>query len=262
MLSFLSLPPEIIREILDYLPIKSLLNFGLTSKNNYAIQQCSLSRLRLGVFPSKLAGMISLMEATENPCFTHCAHVVLPKCQARTKEMVIRNQNIIVNDVVCKYRQTLKDLEISIWDFQESVAGSVARLKSLRRLSIRLDHPHIRHSNVDQSFWENPLCSTAWNSLYLRSGSKSALGRLQSLNLERAGITDYQLQRILENNPRILDLRVRKCLLLGVKTFAYLAQSELGPRLEIFHFTKHGMKKIDDRILEYIEKLSSLRVRL
>ena len=42
-----SLPPEMIREMLRYLPIRSLLDFGLTSKNSHALQSCSLSKLRL-----------------------------------------------------------------------------------------------------------------------------------------------------------------------------------------------------------------------
>ena len=56
MATLTSLPPELTREILYYLPIPSLLAFGLTSKMNHAIQSCSLSDLRLGVFHSRLAG--------------------------------------------------------------------------------------------------------------------------------------------------------------------------------------------------------------
>ena len=56
MATLSSLPLEITREILQYLPIKSLLHFGLTSHSNHAIQTGSLSSLRLGVFHSRLSG--------------------------------------------------------------------------------------------------------------------------------------------------------------------------------------------------------------
>lgn len=74
MAAFSSLAPEIIREVLRYLPIRSLLDFGLTSNMNFAIQSCSLSNLRLGVFHSRLSSMISLMEATAD---RSCLHVRL-----------------------------------------------------------------------------------------------------------------------------------------------------------------------------------------
>ena len=56
MAALSSLPPELLREVLRYLPIRSLLNFGLTSKVNHTLQACSLSILRLGVFHSRLGG--------------------------------------------------------------------------------------------------------------------------------------------------------------------------------------------------------------
>ena len=39
-----------------------------------------------------------------------------------------------------------------------------------------------------------------WNNLAFNIG-KTFLDRLRSLNLERAGITDYQLAAVLESNP-------------------------------------------------------------
>lgn len=260
MSSLASLPPELIREVVSYLPIASLLAFGLTSKEYHAIQCCSISTLRLGVFPSRLAGMISLMEAAADISYIHSVQTVLPKSQTRSKEVVIRSQNVVIQNVVDRHRQTLRDLEIALWDLKKPSAYSVSRLVNLRRLSIRLDHPHTRHAKVDQEFWEISPVSTVWNSFFAKPDGKKVFGRLQSLNLERAGITDFQLQQVLKNNPMISDLRLRKCLALTRETFEHLARDEINKRLKTLHFTWHGGDEIDDAILDYIEKLPNLKV--
>lgn len=260
MPNFTSLPPELIREVVSYLPIASLLAFGLTSKEHHAIQCCSLSTLRLGVFPSRIAGIISLMEAAPEVSALHSVQTILPKSQAHTKDMIIRNQNAVVQKVVDNHRRTLRDLEIALWDLKKPSACSVSRLVNLRRLSIRLDHPHTRHAKVDRDFWEISPVSTVWNNFFARPDGRKVFGRLQSLNLERAGITDFQLQQVLKNNPMILDLRLRKCLVLTRETFGYLARDEINKRLETLHFTWHKGDEIDDGILDYIEKLPNLKV--
>ena len=259
MATLSSLPPEISREVLRYLPVRSLLDFGLTSKNNHALQSCSLSRLRLGAFHSRLGGMVSLMEATADHSSLHSVQMILPKDESRTKLKVIHNQNLRIRKVVDAYQHTLRDLEIALWELDESTACSIAQLKNLKRLSIRLDHPHTRFPGVDRQFWESSLGSTVWNHLASKPG-KSTLGRLRSLNLERAGITDYQLAKVLESNPMLTELRLRKCLTLTNKTFKLLAESRIGRHIETLCFTKSDSDGIDGRMLDYIGKLPKLKV--
>lgn len=254
------LPPEITREVLVYLSIRSLLAFGLTSKNNHAIQSCSLSSFRLGVFHSRLSGVVSLLEESSGRHYTHSFQAVLLKSQSRNRKMVLRNQNAITQKIVGLYQHTLRDLEISLWELQEPVAMSVGQLKNLQGLSIRLDHPCTSFPNVGRSYWDSSPGSTVWNGLSSKTGPEPVLGSLRSLNLERAGITDYQLEQLLNNNPAIRDLRLRKCLNLTNETFQYLARSNVGRQLETFYFTKHWGKEVDDRILVYIVKFVDLEV--
>ena len=259
MATFSSLPPEMSREVLRYLPVRSLLDFGLTSKNNHALQSCSLSKLRLGVFHSRLGGMVSLMEATADRNYLHSVQMILPKDESRTKVKVIHNQNLRIRKVVDAYRQTLRDLEVALWELDDSTVYSIAQLKNLKRLSIRLDHPHTRFPGIDRQFWESSPGSTVWNSLASKPGRR-ALGRLRSLNLERAGITDYQLAKVLESNPMLTELRLRKCLTLTNKTFKILAESNVGQHIETLCFTKSDSDDIDSRLLEYLGKLPNLKV--
>lgn len=258
MSTFSSLPPEVTREVLDYLPIRSLLAFGLTSKNSHALQSVSLSRLRLGIFHSRLNSLVSFTETTADRGCT--VQIVLPKAESRNRKMVIRSQNAMIRTIVGNYHHTLQDLDIALWELHDAAAGSVARVKNLRHLSIRLDHPHTKMQDMGRSFWETSPGSTVWNGLFAKAGAAPVLGRLQSLNLERAGITDYQLLQILESNPAIAELRLSKCLNITKETFEYLARSHVGKRLETLHFTHNATRNIDDRILEHIGELKSLQV--
>ena len=145
---------------------------------------------------------------------------------------------------------------------QESAAKSIAELQNLKRLSVRLDHPHTRYSGVDAQFWETSPGSSVWNFLAPKTGKANALGRLQSLSLERAGLTDFQLARILDTNPLLTELRLRKCFNLTEKTFKTLADSKVGQQLETLHFTKSQSEGIDDRILDCIGMFPKLKVCL
>ena len=257
MTNLSSLPPEILREILQYLPVRTLLSFGLTSKHNHAISLISLSSLRLGVFPSRLSSTIALLEAGED---RSSVQIILPKSECRTKEMVIRNQNLLLFKAVSKYQYTLRILEVALWDLQHQLSESIGRMHNLRHLSIRLDHPHTRPSDVNRLFWRTAPGSTVWNALYPGKNGGRFLGRLESLNLERVGITDYQLQRILEENPKICELRLRKCLMLTREIFAFLARSESGRRLKVFCFTQSTSTEIDNRVLKHIDYMTNLEV--
>ncbi|KAI4148496.1 MAG: hypothetical protein LQ340_005065 [Diploschistes diacapsis] len=237
-----SLPPEILREVLLYLPIPSLLRFGETSKHHRALQQVSLSKLRLGVFPTRLDGLLSLMETVDDVDDTHSVQRILEKRRTRNKDMIMFNQNLVVARILHKYSASLRDLEISLWDLQQPSAEALAKLKGLRRLSIRLDHPTSRF----------------WNHLYAKTRGMPVFGRLTSISLERAGITDYQLLRLLEANPDITEIRLRKCLTLSDEFFRGLSQGKLGKQVRILHFTQCESPRIDGRILKYIEAMTSL----
>ena len=205
--------------------------------------------------------MISLIESPAHKSCIHSVQIVLPKHEARTRDTIIRNQNLKIRAVADTYRESLRNLEVALWEFQESSASSIAKLKNLRELSIRLDHPHTRYAGIDPAFWESSPGSTVWNLLASKPGGAGALGRLRSLNLERAGITDYQLARLLERNPMLTELRLRKCFTLTDKAFKIIAESRVAQRLETFHFTWACNDEIGERVLGYIAKLPKIKVR-
>ena len=255
------LPPELLREVLSYLPIQSLLAFGQTSKYHHAVQQTSLSNLGLGVFPTRLDGLLSSMEMIGIHDKTHNVQNVLEKRKTRSKNAIFFNQNLTIARIVHRYAKSLRDLEISIWDLQQSGAEALAKVDGVRRLSIRLDHPSTRCADLDPSFWCHSPGSTVWNTFYARHDTPKVFGHLRSLNLERAGITDYQLLQILESNPKIAELTLRKCLTLTDELFRGLSRSRISKQLKVLHFTQTENARIDGRILKYISGMSSLEVQ-
>lgn len=260
MASFVALPAELVRDILGYLPISSLHSFGLTSKQQHALQASSLSILHIGVFHSRISGMMAALDAPADAAGTHSVHVVLPRSDSRSPQMIARSQNTIIRDVVDKHKHVLRELEIALWELEEHTAKSIAQIKNLKHLSVRLDHSHVRHPKLDRNFWDSSPGSTVWNLLCEKHNQIRALGRLRSLNLERAGITDYQLRQVLESNPDIMTLRLQKCTNITEEFFEYLAQSHVGGRLRRLHFTKSKNASINDDILKHIAKLPSLQV--
>lgn len=170
MATLSSLPPEICREVLCYLPIRCLLDFRFDVEKVHALQSYSRLKLRLGVFHSRLGGKVSLMAATADRSCSHSVQMILPKDDLRSKVEVVCDQHLRIQKVVDAYQQKLSDLKVALWELHDCSACSIARLKNLKQLSIMLDHPHTRIPSIDRQFWEVHPGSTVWNNLASKPG--------------------------------------------------------------------------------------------
>ena len=144
------LPHEIVIQVMQYLPITCLLRLGITSKRYRQLQQCSLNTLGLGVFHSRLDGLFDTMESTSNVSRLHAVQIILPKDTAKKVDHFIQQQNSQVREIIPRYQDCLRSLELTMWDMQEETACLVAQLSQLVHLSIRLDHPHTRSALICQ----------------------------------------------------------------------------------------------------------------
>ena len=257
-----SLPPELLHQTLTYLPVSSLLAFGQTSKYHHAVSARAFLKLRLGAFPSQINCVLSLFDALGDDDMAHSVQILLERKKNRSKDLVVRNQNRKLSAVLERQGRYLHDLEVSLWALEDPLAKRIGSLGMLRRLSVRMDHPHTRHADVPLSFWKSAEPSAAWNRLYANPGNGPLvpLGRLQILTLERAGITSYQLRRVLECNPRVTELRLRKCLALDDEFWAWLAASRFATQLKVFHFTHNTGRDMDNRVLDHLDAFSALEV--
>ncbi|KAI9825413.1 MAG: hypothetical protein M1832_001143 [Thelocarpon impressellum] len=259
-MALLSLPPEVLQETLTRLPISSLLSFGRASRHAHALADCSLGTLALGVFHSRLSGLVSFMDSSETgQASAFAVTLLLEKREARNKQQLIRNQNTRAAAVLHRHAHSLRDLELVLWELQPVVIEALARMPNLRRLSLRFDHPHTRHSRISRSYWDEAPAGTVWNLLAESPKGRDMFGRLESISLQRAGITDYQLKQIIRRNPRVTELRLQKCLVLTHGFFDWLAnRSPIADTLRVLHFTKSGSAEVDARIYAHIPKLTAL----
>ena len=262
MASFAALPVELVREVVQYLPIRSLLSFGLTSKYCHVLQVSSFSTLHLGVFHSKMASLTSALDVPIGTRDTHNINVILARRKSPSAHAFVRNQNAVIRAAIIKYRRTLRDLGVTLWDLDARTAAAIAKVRNLRHFSLKLDSSHTRSSRLGRTFEGTAPASTVWNLLCAKHNPDGALGRLRSLDLKRAGITDYQLLQILDSNAEVTNLRLEECLNITNVFFNGLTRIRVGTRLRTLHFTKSKVVCINDDILRYFESLPCLRVSL
>ena len=259
-MSFSVLPTEIAQDILSYLPVRSLHAFSLTSRTGYGLARGSLRTLHLGIFHTRINGLISLMSPPLRGSSTHSVPITLDTKDAKTRQQIVRNQNAKAADILQKQGQCLRDLELLMWELEKPLADALSGLRNLRRLSLRFDHSFVRHPSLGRDYWDCASAGSVWDLLSTDCGGEKVFGRLESLNLERSGITDYQLEQVIERNPRITELRLQKCLALTPDFFEYLTRSPIASTLKALHVTRNGSMELDDRILPYIAQLPALEV--
>ena len=259
-MSFTSLPNEIAQEVLSYLPIRSLHSFALTSRASSALARTSLRTLALGVFHTRVSGLISFMDVPTRSSASHAVSITLPKNDAKTRQQIVRNQNAVAAKVLREHGQSIRELELVLWELEKPLADALAAMPNLRRLSLRFDHSHTRHAGLDRTYWDVAPTGTVWNLLSTSCEGENLLGRLESLTLERSGINDYQLEQLIERNPNLTELRLQKCLALTEDFFEYLGRSPIAKRLKKLYITSNDSDAMDERVLKHISKLSALKV--
>lgn len=147
-----------------------------------------------------------------NSCTTNTSDEAPPQPASQT----IRVQNEIFAKIVSRYGGSLVDLEFMAYDLnsQGAIALGSSCGRKLRHLALRFEHPHIRDCMLGRNYWLHPPPgSTAWNALIGvgEMGKDIGLSNLESLVLERAGITPWQLRMLVKRNPKLRDLRLRTC---------------------------------------------------
>ncbi|KAH8700693.1 F-box domain protein [Talaromyces proteolyticus] len=265
------LPLELILMILTYLPIHSLVTFGVTSKRNYRYHALCMRKLHIGIFHKRLHSTIafldtdSMHEFTESHVFknstktqSHQIPVVLPEsalgmdiigCRSRPRarshvyravesrpgkrlyaellndkgirflssaEQTIHAQNEQFAQIISRYGISLLELEFMAYDINDegAIALSACCGPRLRHLGLRFEHPHVRDSMLSRNYWTKPAPgSPAWNALIGIGpiGKGIGMDNLESLVLERAGITPWQLQMLVKRNEKLRVLKLRTC---------------------------------------------------
>lgn len=131
-------------------------------------------------------------------------------------ERTVHTQNKVFAEIVSRYGHSLDELEFLAYNINEEGAMAIGMScgSRLRHLALRFEHPFVKDTSLHYKYWTAPAQgSTAWNSLIGIGPVKRGLNivNLESLILERAGITPWQLRMLVKRNPRLKVLKLRTC---------------------------------------------------
>ncbi|KAL5333495.1 hypothetical protein BJX70DRAFT_61846 [Aspergillus crustosus] len=133
----------------------------------------------------------------------------------QSQEQMVRLQNQVFSKVLRRYGPSLRELEFMAYDLNLEGATALGTKcqQTLRYLALRFEHPHIRDGLIRPSTWLHPAPgSEAWNLLIgLGRFKDTGLRTLETLILERAGITSWQLMMLVKKNPDLTTLKLRTC---------------------------------------------------
>ena len=273
--------------ILSYLPIPSLLSFGATSKKNHEFHFGLLETLQLAVFPRKVHALVAILQPAYGAAsrFNNYVSVITPNrfqtsgaggsnaCYIRSPSLslaeTIVDQNLILAKIVARYGSALRDLEFLAWDLNAQAATALAQsCGSLRQLALCFDHPNVRDRSLPRTYFDKPgPGSTVWNALAgigQRESAALKLRSLQRLSLERCSVTEWQLQKVVEANPGLSELRLQKCAGVGPDFLSWLSQSRIGrEQVEVLWLQCCDAISSHTALgLSWVHNMGALRVRM
>ncbi|KAK7556825.1 hypothetical protein IWX50DRAFT_214376 [Phyllosticta citricarpa] len=204
------------------------------------------------------------------------AHVI-PKASEHRPNTLLSFHTALTSSILSRYSVSMRNLELSVWALTPPIADALASLKNVRCLSLRVEDPFGRGflrrwiinwgSTTDDedisprsspSFFRampEAASGTEWNKF------SDAWGRLETLRLMGAGISDWQLCRILERNPGLKELWLKKCPDVGLDLLKYMAE-EWDGRLALDALSLiecDAAVEIDEEAMEYIGELTNLK---
>lgn len=286
----LSFPPELLVNVLSFLPIPALLKFSETSRYSHSLANASLHTLSLGIHPSRVSGLISNLAATQCPqpkkvgssfsLLDPCAQaiwrttedpdahvtnngpyqvsVLIPDAQAFDYTTLVSFHTALTKSVLIRHGATLRNLELSLWTLTAPIAKALSTLSALRALSIRIeDFPHVRAVPRRLIASQRVEQRKAWDTLV-----KTAVWapRLTALRIEGGDISTNQLRTLLQKSRWCRELWLCKCSLIGKEFWRFLGNEWEGrTALRILTIMRCGAH-LDEEILNIIGSLRDLQV--
>lgn len=252
-MSLSSLPPELLHEILIYLPISNLLAFARTCRENFATSTLALQTLHLAVLPRRIYGVLTFLNTLHIDENDHVDvyddapslhQVTIPSelpihfLEGSKKSGALRSRKptltpaqyreqlfALQNKLACSVLSTsalskIQTLSLHLYELTslELTTLLATSFDSLRNLHLNFSHPYLHDTCLPAHYWTSPIFlkgSPIWNPLAGLGDLHATtlkLRTLETLAIERAGITSVQLRRWIEQNPRLRQLTLRNVL--------------------------------------------------
>ncbi|KAF2275873.1 uncharacterized protein EI97DRAFT_58900 [Westerdykella ornata] len=292
----LSLPPEVISNILFFLPIQSLLRFSQTNRYSHSLAVSNLHTLSLGIYTTRIAAIISCLSATKYPepklttssfpssigCSSEVTNtkrdkepnlepkehfgtrgpysvaIVLQEAQWLDATTLLLFHNALMKSVIIRHRTALRNVELSLWTLTVPIAKSLSALQGLRTLSIRIEaFPQVRGMRGGLAVSQRLEQREAWNIL---TADAVWAPRLHALRLEGGEITSTQVSRLLRRSRWCRELWLSKCALVDKGIWSFLANewATANASLRILGIMECG-GQLDEEVLELIDRLEGLQ---
>ncbi|KAF1815521.1 hypothetical protein P152DRAFT_455234 [Eremomyces bilateralis CBS 781.70] len=265
-----SLPPEVLLDILAYLPLRSLLSFGQASKISHQLASCAMHRLSLGIFPTRLSGILSRLSGVStldlySPSHledvqddTRIASIVIPDAATLNSYSLLAFHNALISAVLSRYAYSLRDLDLTIWMLTPPIAKALGSARGLKRLRLRVENPFklrggLRAGDRDVQRRLPPEKGGLWDTF------PGSWHKLEGLMIDGSIIGLDTLQGILKGCGCLKELWLKNCPNISGKLVEFLANDWNGAyALEGLGLANCGIVHDDD--LEPIIHLTRLKL--
>ncbi|KAF2867216.1 hypothetical protein BDV95DRAFT_503111 [Massariosphaeria phaeospora] len=249
--SLLNMPPELLVQILAFLPVQALLKFSQTSQYSHSLAKSSLHTLALGIHTTRVS---SAPPHEDDP---YNVSVVIPDAQAFDYLTLLSFHTALTTNILFRHGSTLRNLHLSLWTLTEPTSRALASLSALRVLSIRIEaFPHLRavpHSRFAQQRVEQ---HKAWS---LLASTAAWAPRLHALRIDGAELNTRQLTTLLRPSRWCRELWISNCAMVGPELWTFLASEwEARSALQVLGVMNCG-GQLDEHVLDLIGALDGLQ---
>lgn len=247
------LPPEILLQILEALPLTPLLRFARTSQHARSLAHSNIKDLSLAIYPSHRSSWHNKLIATPHePKHAHNAVIQIPRAWEFDYSILIKFHDKILASILTRHAYALRKLDLAVWRLSNPIAKAITRLPALRELSINVE-PFQAIPRVHMTMQRKEEVE-AWSLLAANTGFISSIN---AIKIQNAEISTRQLLDLISGAERLKDLRLYSCDML---TSTLLS----SPRLRTLHHLSLADCRnvhINETVVGAISKMKKLKVR-
>lgn len=233
----LSLPAEILSQILSLLPVCSLLRFSQTSRYSHTMATANLRALSLGIAPYQTHLPSKSLPHTSSSSYE--SWLQIPDPAAYTYNTLSNFQSALVSTLLSRHAAMLQHIDLSIWSLSVATANALRSLHALKTLALRFDSESrgrsVRRAHIAAERAEQ--CK-AWE--VLAQSPPVWSHRLRVLKLQNADLSTEQLGTLLAESGECKEVVLERCRGLGRELWVFLRSWRGRERLRVLELRECG----------------------
>ncbi|EMD89919.1 hypothetical protein COCC4DRAFT_158311 [Bipolaris maydis ATCC 48331] len=226
----LSLPAELLSQILTSLPLSSLLHFSETCHPARTLANANLQSLSLGISP--LPSPYTSFPPSKPPLSPSQTHTSQPTTRPHDRWLRIPNittydyttlsnfQSALLTSILTRHHPLLSHVDLTIWTMSVRMAHALRNLSALQRLELRFDAGNPGRAVLRaQIGLEREEQRRAWDVLARSTPSWSR--RLLGLRVEGAVVSTKQIAVLLGESRGCEEVVLERCSGVGGDVWAF-----------------------------------------